>query len=142
MSDKIAEAFGVEPTEIIRPSKIKNQVPATYDEFTKQLVENRKNDYGTVRDNLINLLKNIENVVDTAIDEVRSNPSARMFESFSSLVKTFSEINKDLISLSDKNAEPKESGTRSNDLEQKPLNNVIFIGTSDSLIDQIRENIR
>lgn len=135
MSDKIAEAFGAEPTEIIRPAKIKNQVPASYDDFTKQMIEHRKSDYGTVRDNFLNLLQEMDLVVDSAIDEVRSNPSARMIEAFSALVKTYSEINKDLLSVSDK---PEISEKSSQD--QKPVNNNIFIGTSDNLIDLIRKN--
>lgn len=141
MSNQIANAFGVESTGIERPPKVTTAVPATYDEFTKQLVEHRKNDYGTVRDNLINLLKDMECVVDTVIDEVRSNPSARMIESFSTLVKTFSEVNKDLLSLTEKSGEPKTASNHSNDTENKPVNNVIFIGTSDSLIDRIRETV-
>lgn len=133
MSDKIAETFGVESTEIARPAKIKNQVPATYDDFTKQMIEHRKSDYGTVRDNFLNLLQEMDLVVDSAIDEVRSNPSARMIEAFSALVKTYSEINKDLLSVSDK----PEISEKPN---QNPVNNNIFIGTSDNLIDLIRKN--
>lgn len=140
MSNQIANAFGTEPTELERAPRITSPVPATYDEFTKQLVEHRKNDYGTVRDNLINLLKDMESVVDTAIDEVRSNPSARMIESFSTLVKTFSEVNKDLLSLTDKTGEQRAVIDHPN--ENQPVNNVIFIGTSDSLIDQIRSQIK
>lgn len=142
MSNQIASAFGVESTELERAPRTTTPIPATYDEFTKQMVEHRKLDYGNVRDNLINLLRDMSCVVDTVVDEVRSNPSARMVESFSTLVKTFAEVNKDLLSLTDKNAEPKTTAGHSNDPENSPVNNVIFIGTSDSLIDQIRTHIR
>lgn len=142
MSNQIASAFGVETTELERAPRVTTPIPATYDEFTKQMVEHRKADYGTVRDNLINLLKDIGTVVDTAVDEVRASPSARMIESFSTLVKTFAEINKDLLSLTDKNAEPRASVGNSNETEKSPVNNVIFIGTSDSLIDQIRTHVK
>lgn len=142
MSQQIAQAFGVENKEMERAPRITSPVPATYDEFTKKLVEDRKNDYGTVRDNLLNLLKDMECVVDTAIDEVRSNPSARMIESFSTLVKTFSEVNKDLLSLTEGNTEQKKAPISSEDSSSNPVNNVIFIGTSDSLIDQIRSQMK
>ena len=143
MSQQIAQAFGVENKEMERAPRITSPVPATYDEFTKRLVEDRKNDYSTVRDNLLNLLKDMECVVETAIDEVRSNPSARMIESFSTLVKTFSEVNKDLLSLTDKSTDTKASpSSRPNETDNNPVNNVIFIGTSDSLIDQIRSQIK
>ena len=142
MSQQIAQAFGVENKEMERAPRITSPVPATYDEFTKKSVEDRKNDYGTVRDNLLNLLKDMECVVDTAIDEVRSNPSARMIESFSTLVKTFSEVNKDLLSLTEGNTEQKKAPISSEDSSSNPVNNVIFIGTSDSLIDQIRSQMK
>lgn len=143
MSNQIASAFGVETTDLERAPRITTPVPATYDEFTKQMVEHRKADYGTVRDNLINLLRDMSCVVDTVVDEVRASPSARMIESFSTLVKTFAEVNKDLLSLTEKNVDTKVSPiNRSNESEQNPVNNVIFIGTSDSLIDQIRTHIR
>ena len=60
MSQQIAQSFGVENKEMERAPRITSPVPATYDEFTKKLVEDRKNDYGTVRDNLLNLLKDME----------------------------------------------------------------------------------
>lgn len=143
MSQQIAQAFGVENKEMERAPRITTPVPATYDEFTKQMVEHRKLDYGTVRDNLINLLRDMSCVVDTVVDEVRASPSAKMIESFSTLVKTFAEVNKDLLSLTEKNVDTKVSPiNRSNESEQNPVNNVIFIGTSDSLIDQIRTHIR
>lgn len=142
MSNQIASAFGVETTDLERAPRITTPVPATYDEFTKQMVEHRKADYGTVRDNLINLLRDMSCVVDTVVDEVRSNPSARMVESFSALVKTFADVNKDLLSLTDKNGEPKMSSASPHETEKSPMNNIIFIGTSDSLIDQIRANVK
>lgn len=142
MSNQIASAFGTEPKELERAPRITSPVPATYDEFTAQMIEHRKQDYIKVRDNFLNLLSDISCVVDTAIDAVRSEPSARMMESFSSLVKTFAEINKDLLSLTDKNAESKPVINPMDNQDTKPVNNVIFIGTSDSLIDQIRSNIK
>lgn len=142
MSNQIANAFGVETTELERAPRIVSPVPATYDEFTQQLVHHRKTDYVTVRDNLLNLLQDMECVVSTVVDEVRSNPSARMVESFSTLVKTFAEINKDLLSLTEKTSDTKTPSRSATEPDQSPVNNVIFIGTSDSLIDQIRSQIK
>lgn len=138
MTNQIAQTFGIETKEIEKTTKISSPVPATYDEFTQQLITHRKTDYIAVRDNLINLLKDMENVVDTVIDEVRSNPSARMVESFSTLVKTFSEVNKDLLSLTDNKTDSKQTIKNTSENDQNPVNNVIFIGTSDSLIDTIK----
>ena len=139
MSNQIAQAFGVEETPLERPERIVSQVPATLDEFTKQLVENKKKDYTQARDNIVNLLRDFQSVVDVAIEEARSNPSARIIEAFSNLAQTYASINKDLIAISD----VKEEKARSESLDTpSPVNNVVFVGTSDNLIDQIRKTIK
>ena len=139
MSNQIAQAFGVEETPLERPEKIVSQVPATLDEFTKQLIENKKKDYTQARDNIVNLLNDFQAVIDVAIEEARAAPSARIIEAFSNLAQTYASINKDLIAISD----VKEEKARSEPLDTpSPVNNVVFVGTSDNLIDQIRKTIK
>jgi len=65
-----------------------------------------------------------------------------MLEVFGNLAKTYTDINKDLISLSEYQAPPKGHNISENEENPNPINNVIFVGTSDSLIDQIRRNIQ
>lgn len=139
MSQQIADTFGIETNEITLAPKITNAVPATLDDFTKKVAENKKTDYISARDNVINLLQDMEQIIKRSVEETIANPSARMIESFSTLVKTFSEINKDLLSLTDKSSETNKVSTQVN--EDSKVNNVIFVGTSDSLIEQIRKNI-
>jgi hypothetical protein len=134
MTDTIAEALGVESREIIRPDKVRSLVPANQDEFTRQLVENRRSDYTTVRDNIHNLIAEVELVVSDAVVEVRSNPSARLYETFALLVRTYADLNKDLIATS--GPPPSEKDPVSE--QSSPVNNVVFVGTSDNLIDHIR----
>lgn len=141
MSNKIADAFGVENPLIERPKRIVTPIADTYDDFTKQMIEHRKSDYGTVRDNIINLLNDMSLVVDSAVDTVRSEPTARNMESFATLVKTFADINKDLMTLTEK-TESKSNPSNPTGPENAPINNVIFVGTSDSLIDQIRSQMK
>ena len=140
MSNQIAQAFGVDETPLERPERIVSQVPATLDEFTKQLIENKKKDYTQARDNIVNLLRDFQLVVDVAIEEARSNPSARVIEAFSNLAQTYASINKDLIAISDVKEERARNESQSE--TTSPINNVVFVGTSDSLIDQIRKTVR
>lgn len=140
MTDKIAEVFGVEPKEVLVLPRISNQVPATMDDLTKQMVENRKRDYVSARDNILNLLQDMGQVVAGAVEQVLTTPSARMIEVFGSLAKTYADINKDLIALTEVPASGKTPSET--DPQTSPVNNVIFVGTSDSLIDQIRKNLK
>lgn len=139
MTDKIAESLGVEPKLIERPKKVTSLVPSTPDDFTAMVIANKKEDYVAARDNIRNLIAEVELVVSDAVDEVRSNPSARMFETFSTLVKTYADLNKDLLTIS---GPQKDSPSQTNEPSQRsPVNNVVFVGTSDSLIDQIKTHM-
>lgn len=142
MQKQIADAFGIEEKQIERASRIQNQVPSSQDALTKQMIENRCQDYTTARDNIINLLQDVGQVINGAIDQVLTTPTARMLEVFGNLAKTYTDINKDLISLSEYQAPPKGHNILENEENPNPINNVIFVGTSDSLIDQIRRNIQ
>lgn len=134
MSKEIADTLGIEAREIVRPPKTKSVIPHTQDAFTQQLVENRREDYTEVRDNIKNLIAEVEMVIGDAVVEVRSNPSARMYESFCQLVQVFSNINQQLLKMH----EPVKSDESSGGGDRPPVNNVVFVGTSDSLIDQVR----
>lgn len=139
MTDKIAESLGVEPKLFERPKKVTSLVPATSDDFTAMVVANKKEDYVAARDNIRNLIAEVELVVSDAVDEVRSNPSARMYETFALLVKTYADLNKDLIEVS---GPQKDSSNQTNDpTTRNPVNNVVFVGTSDSLIEQIKTHM-
>lgn len=139
MTDKIAESLGVEPKLFERPQKVTSLVPVTQDDFTAMVVKNKKEDYVAARDNIRNLIAEVEMVVSDAVDEMRSNPSARMYGTFALLVRTYADLNKDLIEVSgpqkDSPAQPNEANQRS------PVNNVVFVGTSDSLIEQIKSHM-
>lgn len=139
MSKEIADALGVESKEIMRPSKIQSLVPSTPDEFTKKLIENKMEDYTAVRDNIRNLIAEVEMVVGDAVIETRTNPSARSIEAFCQLVQVYSNINNQLLKMH--TATQEASKADNGDGNPNPaINNVVFVGTSDTLIDQIRSN--
>ena len=137
----IAQTFGVLQDEpvIENENRITTPVPVNSEEFSKQLVENKKKDYHTARDNLLNLLQDVQKVVrSTAVDVVVS-PTDKMVQAFANLSKIYAEINKDLISISN-NAPENKTQQKTNDDNHPVNNNVIFVGTSDSLIDHIKGN--
>lgn len=138
MSDVISEILGVEPREIIRPEKVTSLVPKTLDEFTQMLVDNKKADYVRVRDNLTNVIAEVEMVVGDAVTEVRTNPSARMYETFSLLVRTFADLNKDLIGLTTISLDKPNPDLGNQDSESNHITNAVFVGTSDDLIRNIK----
>lgn len=139
MIDKISETLNTHPMQTIRPEKHHSMVPSDEESFDLVVLENRVKDYTKIRDNLINIIDETELVVEAAADEVKTNPSARMFETYAALIKTYADINKDLLEISGgiKSAsKPKEQPGNGN------VNNLVFVGSSDSLIDTIRSAIK
>lgn len=140
MTDRIAESLGAEPRLFERPKKVTSLVPATPNDFTEMVVANKREDYTVARDNIRNLIAEVELVVSDAVDEVRSNPSARMFETFALLVKTYADLNKDLLSVSGQQKDEQKPSSPTD--PKSPVNNIVFVGTSDALIDQIKTHVR
>lgn len=146
MTDMISQSLGIETKEIKRPEKVTTLVPTTQDAFTAMVVANKKDDYVNARDNIKNLIAEVELVVSDAVDEVRSSPSARMYETFALLVRTYADLQKDLIAISgpqkDGSSQPNHQNPNDPNAEAPRVNNVVFVGTSDALIDQIRTHMK
>lgn len=138
---KITDAFNGsedEPRIFTRPPRTTSLVPSSKEDFALAISENKKQDYVSVRDNIKNLIAEVEMVVSDVVDEVRSRPNARLVETFSLLVKTFADLNKDLLEINGKST----AGIGEPIPSQTPVNNVVFVGTSESLIDRLKSNLR
>jgi len=139
MKDSISEAlnipFSTNELEHKIEEKKTNIIPKTDEQFNEILLANRKNDYLIVRENLVDVINSTQEIVEEAVNEVKNNPSARMFETFAILIKTYSELNKDLISINGPITLPKNDVN----VNDKINNNIVFMGTNDDLIDQIRK---
>lgn len=140
MIDKIAETLNARSTELERVEKQCSLVPKDDEEFELVVSDNKIKDYTKVRDNLINIIDETELVVEAAADEVKTNPSARMFETYATLIRTYADINKDLLEISGgvkSTSKPKEQPNNPGN-----VNNLVFVGSSDSLIDTIRSALK
>ena len=100
-----------------------------------QAQEDRRQNYVVVRENIDELIDNVRNVVLDAVAETRSNPSPRMLETFALLAKTYADLNMQLLDLPSRITGGQGNG------EQKvsPVQNAIFIGSTESVVDLIRE---
>lgn len=149
-SDSISDALGIERTEgtegtegiegkyNVRSPRVISTIPETQDEFTLTLIKNKLEDFTKVRDNIKNVISDVQDVITDAVMEVRTSPSARNYEAFCQLVQVFSNINHQLLKM----YEPQSSSDKNQTLERKPINNVIFVGTNEKLIDHIKSSIR
>lgn len=137
MSNEIFDALNMEPTEITRPEKVHSMVPKDDETFIEQLTVDKKIDYVFVRDNMKNLIAEVDMVINDAVQEVRSNPTPRMYEAFCQLVQVYSNANNQLLKMHT----PNEQKPNKESQPDQKVNNLVFVGTSDSLIDQIKRQM-
>lgn len=114
-------------------------VPKTNKELEELKDKHRKEDYIKTRENTLTLLDNMIDVIEGAATEIKAAPSARFFETFALLAKTFYDINKDFQETS----LGKVSSDESDPEEKKPstMNNFIFNGTSENLLDALKRGV-
>jgi hypothetical protein len=138
--DTIADTLNIEPKEISRPIRTKTLVPNSVDEFTKKCMNDRIEDFTDVRDNIRNLIAEVEMVIGDAVIDVRTDPSARKYEAFCQLIQVYANANQQLLKMH----EPLQKSNIGDSENHNPpsVNNVVFVGTSDGLLDQIKTHIR
>jgi len=92
-------------------------------------------DYGTVRRNLYDLINQGNDAIQGILDVAKAGDSPRAYEVVSQLLKTVSEMNKDVLDIHDKAKKIKEDGRS---LTQKnTTNNTIYVGSTNELQDII-----
>ncbi len=105
----------------------------------KELSINLSNDYDFARDNLKKIIAYAMEVVPSAMMLTREAESPRLFESTGSFIKTLSEINKDLLDITERNL--KAVSVKKDENDNKTItnttNNAIFMGTTDELFNQL-----
>ncbi len=102
-------------------------VPTSEDKLDK--------DYGVVRRNLYDLIAQGNDAIQGILDVAKAGDSPRAYEVASQLLKTVSDMNKDVLDVHDKVKKIKEDGRS---LTQKnTTNNTIYVGSTNELQDII-----
>ena len=92
-------------------------------------------DYSTVRRNLYKLIESGNDAVNSMLDVAKAGDSPRAYEVVSQLLKTVSEINKDVLEVHDKVKKIKED--KFNLTQKNTTNNTIYVGSTSELQDLI-----
>lgn len=132
ITDKIGQAFGLEPDEQylnrnIVPSR--GNVPANIN-------QEEDDDYEFVRGNIKELIIKSTDALDNLIDIAKDSESPRAYEVLTQLVKAVTEQNKDLIDIQTKvkgKKEPEQPQGNTN------IQNALFVGTTAELLKQLKD---
>ncbi len=111
-------------------------------DFKHVTQNNLEQDYDFAVTNLRSMIQKGMRAVDGAVALARESESPRMFEAASTFLKCLSDLNKDLVSLSEDQCKksPKaltEQGSTSGNV----TNNTIFVGSSEDLASIVQERL-
>jgi len=92
-------------------------------------------DYNTVRKNLFELIETGTVAVNGMLDVAKAGDAPRAYEVVSQLLKTVSDMNKDVLDIHDKAKKIKED--KFNLTQKNTTNNTIYVGSTSELQDMI-----
>lgn len=124
--DKISKIFNMETFDSKpRALEVKSQ---------DETGDKKEDDFDLSRDTLRELIQKNNAVIDEMISIARSSETARPFEVVGQLVKTQSEIAKDLLQL---HKQKKELDVETSDQKIQQQNNIVFAGSTSDLMKMI-----
>ncbi len=130
MNDKLNEIFDLEPVEIVHTDSTVTVIPPGKDG------EETDTDFNVARANHYQILKQASDAMDIALRVLRETENPRAVEAFSTLLKTVSEVNKQLLTLNKDKGEAKAANNQKNMPQNGTniqANNVVFTGSSAEL---------
>lgn len=125
-NDPIADSLGLTP---MLPS-----LPETIEVESIDIETDNKADIEVARNSLHNLINKGTDALDEMILIAKQSESARAFEVVSTLIKTISDANKDLVDLADK----KKKLFHSEKPQQQTINNNLIVSSTSDLIDLLK----
>ena len=124
MTNKLNEVFNLQPSE---SQKILREVGSD-------------DDYELARDTLREVITQGRNALDDVISLARSSEHPRSYEVAGQIMKTMSDVAKDLLTLKKQKFEldnPKESPAAAAQIAQQ--NNIVFAGSTEDLLRMIKQ---
>lgn len=125
-NDPIADSLGLTP---MLPS-----LPETIEVESIDIETDNKADIEVARNSLHNLINKGTDALDEMILIAKQSESARAFEVVSTLIKTISDANKDLVDLADK----KKKLFHSEKPQQQTINNNLIVSSTSDLIELLK----
>ncbi len=136
--DKIDEVFELAPVEVIHNDKTVTVVPPG------EAGKETDTDFSVARANHYQILQQASDAMDIALKVLRETENPRAVEAFSTLLKTVSEVNKQLLNLNEDKGRAKAANNQKNAPQggtNIQANNVVFTGSSSDLAKMLKEPV-
>lgn len=136
LHDKLSEKFNVEPMEPMTGELITAGGDVILPK-TDQLEDNVDYDYEKTRSNLHNLLLQGQEALLSALEVAKQSEHPRAFEVVGNLIKQLSDVNHQLMDLSEKK-QKLSSKDKKEDVPSQVTNNAIFVGSTTELNNMLK----
>jgi len=113
--------------------KQKESLPAIQHEDEKE------DDYQLARRTMRNIIMKSENTLDEVLDLARNTEHARTYEVAGQLIKTMSEVSKDLLELHSKKKELAKGTEKEQQHSIGQQNNIVFAGSTQDLLKLLKD---
>lgn len=136
MEDKIADALGITPIRQVEGQIVSYDRPEADNSLEAKQQLDADRDYA--RTNLYSAIENGVKALEEITEIARQTQQPRAFEVVATLVKTLSDVNKDLVDLSSKRvtgSNPKDSNP---DEPKTVTNNLVFQGSTSELAELMK----
>lgn len=127
-SDIISKSLGIQFTNPVPTDLIKTEPLPTGISLDA--------DFSYVRENIKHLIGNGSDAIEEILKVAKAGDSPRAYEVLGQLLKTVSDMNKDLIDLYDKTKKAKKEDVKIN----QTTNNSIYVGSTSELQDLINQD--
>jgi len=131
--EKISEALDTSFVDFEAKDEIKNEIVKNKKEIKDLTKTDAEQDYNKIRKNLYGLMGDGQNAIDGILKVATEGDSPRAYEVVAQLLKTVSEINKDLMDL---HKQVKEVNKEEN-VYNNTTTNAIYVGSTSDLQDLI-----
>lgn len=133
MTDIISQNFDIQPLDIFSKKHISKK-PKDNKELLEIIESNNITDYVYARDNILNILSNLDIITLDLFNELRMNPNPKLVDSISNLIKVYIEANQNLLKL------PKQLSNKNEKSDTTPIvNQPVFVGTTEDLINSLKK---
>lgn len=128
-NDPIANALNLTPIEIEKPRVVQEKKqPSLAD-----------NDFEYARTNLYDIIEKGQEALIGILDVANMSQHPRSYEVAANLIKTLSEVNKDLLVLA-KTKQELETKTQEDQPKNQTINNNLFVGSTSELQKMLKKN--
>jgi hypothetical protein len=132
LDNNLSEIFDCEPVP-------KHEVTVSQDTNLTIVEKGIDDDFSKARDNISDLIDKGNSAIDNLLHVAKESEHPRAYEVAANFIKTLSELNKDLLDIHKKKNEINGKPANSNESKGPLIDKAVFIGSTNDLINLIRE---